>query len=181
MSASLTSATPRRRSPRRWSGTADPAALWRPVDRLAVGLGNLAGALVMLAAYAGASHEAAADRQIGWVDLGIAGLLVVAVANTGWLLAGRRACWRLRHAVLPVEPGAAWPAAGTTAPPAAKACGLPVAASAMTWYHSPACQMVAGKHVAASTEADHQAAGRRPCALCLPAEYLPAEPEAPRS
>jgi hypothetical protein len=150
--------------------TADRAAPWRPVDRLAVTLGNLAGGLTMLAAYSGASHEATADTQIGWVNLGIAGLLVVAVANTGWLLAGRRACWRLRHDLLPAEPGAAWPAAGTTQPAVGIAPGLPVAAPAMTWYHTPDCQMVAGKDVAPSTEADHEGAGRRPCGLCLPAQ-----------
>jgi len=155
---------------------ADRMAPWRPVDRFAVGLGNLAGGLVMLAAYTGASHEAVADRQIGWVDLGIAGLIVVAVANTGWLLAGRRACWRLRHAVLPVEPGAAWPAAGTTPPAVGKASGLPVAAPVMTWYHAPTCQMVAGKDVAPATEADHEGAGRRPCGLCLPAEPQASQP-----
>jgi hypothetical protein len=156
--------------------TADRAAPWRPVDRLAVAHGNLAGGLTMLAAYAGTSHEATADRQIGWVNLGIAGLLVVAVANTGWLLAGRRACWWLRHDVLPAEPGAAWPAAVTTSPAAGKASGLPVAAPAMTWYHDPTCQMVAGKDVAPSTEEEHQGAGRRPCGLCLPAEPQASQP-----
>ena len=164
----------------------DRDALWRPADRVAVGLGNVAGAAVMMAAYAGASHQAIADRQIGWVNLGIAGLLVVTVANTGWLLAGRRACWRLRHALLPARPGAAWPSARAALAPAASgaglpsivgtaslppgAAGLPVAAAAMTWYHSPGCRMVAGKEVSPSPLAEHLARGRRPCAICLPAD-----------
>jgi hypothetical protein len=142
----------------------DRAALWRPLDRVAVALGNFAGLAAVVAAYAGASHEAAADRQMGWVDLGIAGLLVVAVANTGWLLAGRRACWRLRHSLLPAAPGMAWPtaAAPDTAPP-----GVFVAGPAMTWYHWPDCRMVAGRDVAAATEAEHRAGGRRPCGICV--------------
>jgi hypothetical protein len=156
----------------------DRAALWRPVDRAAVALGNLAGLAAMLAAFAGASHEATPDRQIGWVDLGLAGLIVVAVANTAWLLAGRRACWRLRHAVLPAAPGAAWPAGNTATRPvaAAPASGLLVAAAAMTWYHAPNCPMVAGKDVAAYSEADHRNHGRRPCGVCLPPSSGGAQP-----
>lgn len=150
--------------------TPERTALWRGADRLAVALGNLAGGSAIAAAYAGAGHESVADRQIGWVNLGIAGLLVVAVANTGWLLAGRRTCWRLRHALLPAEPGLAWPEAIASPPSAAGASRLPVAAAAMTWYHSPDCHMVTGKDVAPAPAADHRAAGRRPCAVCLPAE-----------
>jgi hypothetical protein len=150
--------------------SADRSAPWRPIDRVAVVLGNAAGVAAILAAYAGGSHEATADRQVGWVNVGIAGLLIVAVANAGWLLAGRRACWRLRHALLPAEPGAAWPAAGdasplVTAPPG----NIFVAAAAMTWYHAPGCPMVAGKETAPAPEHQHRAAGRRRCAICLPA------------
>jgi hypothetical protein len=150
---------------------ADRTAPWRPIDRVAVVLGNLAGVAAILAAYAGGSHEATADRQVGWVNVGIAGLMIVAVANAGWLLAGRRACWRLRHNLLPAEPGAAaWPATGDVPAPARS---LPrdtfLAAAAMTWYHAAECRMVAGKDVAPASEAEHRAAGRRPCAVCLPA------------
>jgi hypothetical protein len=167
-------------------------ALWRPLDRAAVALGNFAGLALVVAAYAGAGHEATADRQIGWVELGIAGLLVVAVANTGWLLAGRRACWRLRHSLLPAAPGMAWPSAaapdpatpgvalpGTvapgTAPRSAAAAGEFVAGAVMTWYHAPGCGMVAGRDVAVATEAEHRAQGRRPCGICLPAPTGPGE------
>src|SRR6266850_4661245 len=87
----------------------EPVRLWRPVDLAAVAIGNAAGLAVILAAWAGAGHEVVTDRQIGWVDLGIAGLVIIAVANGGWLLAGRRACWRLRHSLLPAERGLPWP------------------------------------------------------------------------
>jgi hypothetical protein len=146
---------------------ADRAAPWRPIDRVAVVLGNLAGMAAVLAGYTGSGHEATADRQVGWVNVGIAGLLVVAVANAGWLLAGRRACWRLRHALLPAEPGAPWPALSPTA--VASRPDRFVAGAVMTWYHAPGCRMVAGKEVAATSEAEHRAARRRPCAVCLPA------------
>jgi hypothetical protein len=167
-------------------------ALWRPLDRAAVALGNFAGLALVVAAYAGAGHEVTADRQTGWVELGIAGLLVVAVANTGWLLAGRRACWRLRHSLLPAGPGMAWP---TVAEPgsgtpgrAAPGPALPttllagtaqrgelVAGAVMTWYHAPTCPMAAGREVVAAGEAEHRAQGRRPCGICLPAPTGPGE------
>ena len=149
---------------------ADRAVPWRPIDRVAVVLGNLAGVAAVVAAYAGGSHEATADRQVGWINVGIAGLIIVAVANAGWLLAGRRACWRLRHALLPTEAGATWPAVGNVPSPGQVLAGdIFVAAAAMTWYHAPGCRMVAGKDVAPASEAEHRAAGRRPCAVCLPA------------
>ena len=162
-----------------WLADGDRSALWRPLDRAAVVLGNFAGLATLLAAYAGASHEAVPDKQIGWVELGIAGLLVVAVANAGWLLAGRRACWRLRHAVLPAEPGAAWPAAtqpGAPQPGRVPRAGELVAGAVMTWYHSPSCRMVAGKDVTAATEAEHRSSGRRPCGVCLPDSAPPRGP-----
>jgi hypothetical protein len=149
----------------------DPVRLWRPVDVVAVGLGNAAGLVVILAAWAGAGHEIVPDRQVGWVDLGIAGLLVITVADTLWLLAGRRACWRLRHALLPAERGLPWPGgAALSGPPAAAAATALVASDTMTWYHAGHCAMVAGKPVAAASEAEHRSAGRRPCAACLPPE-----------
>ena len=147
---------------------AEPVRLWRPIDAVALALGNAAGLLVVLAAWAGASHEVVVDRQVGWVDLGIAGLLVIAVADTLWLLAARRACWRLRHALLPAAPGLPWPAAGGHHPTAPVRAALLVAGPAMTWYHAAGCRMVAGKAVSPAAEAEHRAAGRRPCAVCLP-------------
>src|SRR5260370_21145790 len=107
-------------------------------------LGNLAGLAVVMAAYAGASHEPSSSRQIGWLDLGIAGLIVVTAANAGWLLAGRRSCWRLRAGLLPANPGGVWPMGLSPAgqPPPA---GLPGAAPVMTLYHSPSWRMIAGE------------------------------------
>lgn len=148
---------------------ADRTAPWRPIDRVAVVLGNLAGVAAILAAYVGGSHEATADRQVGWVNVGIAGLIIVAGANAGWLLAGRRACWHLRHALLPAEPGAPWPAAEASLPAPLVPADRFVAAPVMTWYHATECPMVAGKEVATASEAAHRAAGRRACAVCLPA------------
>ena len=146
----------------------DAAAPWRRVDFVAMALGNAAGLFAVLAAYAGASHESSSSQQIGWLNLGAAGLIVVTAANAGWLLAGRRSCWRLRHALLPAVPHGEWPMGHFPGGQTMQA-GLPVAAPAMTWYHSPSCRMVAGKAVAQATEVEHQAAGRRPCGLCLPA------------
>jgi hypothetical protein len=161
----------------------EPVRLWRPIDLASVAIGNAAGLLVILAAWTGAGHEVVADHQIGWVDLGIAGLVIITVANAGWLLAGRRACWRLRHSLLPAERGLPWPTSPTAAaggaarhaaPVDAPARGAPhpqapfVASGAMTWFHAPDCRMAAGKDLFTAGEAEHRAAGRRPCAICLP-------------
>jgi hypothetical protein len=160
----------------------EPVRLWRPIDLAAVAIGNATGLVVILAAWAGAGHEVVTDRQIGWVDLGIAGLIIITVANTGWLLAGRRACWRLRHSLLPAERGLPWPASSPVVAPGGAPHTLPigaaetaahttprfVASAAMTWFHGPDCRMAAGKHLVTASEAEHRAAGRRPCAICLP-------------
>src|SRR5258706_12078602 len=148
----------------------EPVRLWRPIDLASVTIGNATGLLVILAAWTGAGHEVVTDRQIGWVDLGIAGLVIIAVANAGWLLAGRRACWRLRHSLLPAERGLPWPASPAVAAPGAATPTTPrfVASEAMTWFHAPDCRMAAGKNLPAASEAEHRAARRRPCAVCLP-------------
>jgi hypothetical protein len=142
--------------------------LWRPVDLVAVGIGNATGLVVILAAWAGAGHEVVTGRQIGWVNLGIAGLVIITVANTLWLLAGRRACWRLRHQTLPAERGLPWPVE-TRAEPHAAAVRL-VASGTMTWFHTTECRMAAGKDTRPATEAEHRAVGRRPCVICLGAD-----------
>ena len=150
----------------------EPGRLWRPIDLAAVAVGNAAGLAVILAAWTGAGHEVVTDRQIGWVDLGIAGLVIIAVANAGWLLAGRRACWRLRHSLLPAERGLPWPVSPVVAASGTAMHTAPerfVASAAMTWFHAPDCRMAAGKNLPAGSEAEHRAAGRRPCAVCLPA------------
>jgi hypothetical protein len=143
-----------------------PGGPWQFGDLFGVALGNLAGLAAIVAGYVGASHEAVARQQVSWVNLGVVGLVLVSAANGGWLLAGRRACGRLRHALLPVEAGAPWP--GERAVQARSVASTLVAAPAMTWYHRPDCHMVAGKDVSAAGRPEHQAAGRRPCGVCRP-------------
>jgi hypothetical protein len=146
----------------------EPVRLWRPIDLAAVVIGNATGLVVILAAWTGAGHEVVTDRQIGWVNLGIAGLVIITVANTGWLLAGRRACWRLRHGLLPAERGLPWPGQPRAVAAPSAALARFVASEAMTWFHAPDCRMVAGKDLISGSEAEHSAVGRRPCAICLP-------------
>jgi hypothetical protein len=141
---------------------------WRFGDAFGLALGNATGLAAIVAASVGASHEAAVRDQIPWVNLGLVGLVVTSAANGGWLLAGRRACGRLRYRLLPAEAGAPWPGAPAAQVTAARPTATLVAAPAMTWYHRPDCQMVEDKDVIAARRADHEAAGRRPCGVCRP-------------
>jgi hypothetical protein len=140
---------------------------WRFGDVFGLALGNVTGLAAIVAAYIGASHEAVVREQVPWVNLGLVGLVLASAANGGWLLAGRRACGRLRYRLLPRETGAPWPGAVSGQAPSGPTATL-VASPAMTWYHRPDCQMVAGKNVSAAGRTEHEAAGRRPCGVCRP-------------
>src|SRR5438876_11948541 len=64
---------------------------WQPAALLAVLATTAVGFVVIGVGWLGASGAVAPHRQIVWLDVAAAGVLVAGVGNGLWLLAGRRA------------------------------------------------------------------------------------------
>lgn len=146
----------------RWSWASEP---WtgRSLRMLAF-VDVLAVMVVTVAAYQVGGRDTV-QSQLGWFEIGIAGLLLAGIGQCRWLLDGLRAVRTARAIVLPGRgPGTESPRSDARA-----ADGL-VAAETMTRFHRPECSFTAGRPVAYASLAAHQHAGRRACEICLPQE-----------
>jgi hypothetical protein len=129
--------------------------------RLVLGLGLL-GAVLIVVAYLEAADEARLDDQLGWVNLGVVGLLVAGVGAGALLLAGRRAIGLRRLRLLR---DAAPP---TTAAPMARGDHGPL----LVWLpgsslvHRPGCQLVRGKDVDELDAAGIRQLALHSCEVC---------------
>ena len=107
------------------------------------------------------------SSQLAWMEAAVAAVLVAAIADTLWLMAGHRAVSRRRR-------GLALRVAAATAridriPVAARSTARGVCtAERMTRYHRGDCPLVWGKAVAWSSAEESRRAGRRPCGICDP-------------
>jgi hypothetical protein len=132
---------------------------WRLGDLIRLYAALAVGALLVLAAWLGASGTTKLSAQIAWVNAGIGGLIVGAAGIAWWLLTGRRSIGRrierLADTLYATPSG---PAAATRL----------VAGPRMTRYHRPGCPLVEGKSVRPADEAEHRRAGLRPCGVCAP-------------
>jgi hypothetical protein len=133
---------------------------------------NAFGLVVTAVGWYGSSGTGRFDRQAVWVNVAIAGTVILAIANTVWLMAGRRAvAGRYRTIMSSV---ASLPLAGVTehrrkvTPDSPAGEGTLVATPSMRWYHRPGCLCATGKTVAPATRAAHEQAGRQPCWVCHP-------------
>jgi hypothetical protein len=109
-----------------------------------------------------ASGSATFSRQVTWLNVGVAAVVVGGLGNMTWLLQGRRALVlrrRLVLAALPTGPD-------STDLSAAEADDLRHAVPGTTRHHRSGCPAVAGKRTETMSATDHERAGRRPCALC---------------
>ena len=70
---------------------------WRPAHLVALYLCNLIGAMVLFTSWLETSGSVSLHGQVPWLDAGIAGVIVAAVGNLIWLLAGRRNVGVLRR------------------------------------------------------------------------------------
>ena len=138
---------------------------WRPVDLVLLVATTSIGLAVLATGWWGVSGTARLSHQLPWLNLAVAGLIVLGAGNGLWLMAGRRAiATRRRHlldawahvevATLEVHPNGSEP--------------QPVWATGMTHYHRPTCQLVEGKGASAASVATHHRAGRQPCGMCRP-------------
>lgn len=146
-------------------------APWHPGDTLSYLLLRLIALGGLVGCWVGVSGEAQVSRQLDWLTGGVAALIFAGVADTVWLLTGRRAVQGRKRALLgPVTLAvgnllrtahAGEPSPGAERAPAA-------AALRMTSYHRPDCIFVRGKATIMADVAEHARAGRRPCAVCRP-------------
>jgi hypothetical protein len=68
---------------------------------MALYLSNVIGAVLLAVAWLGASGSVSLRAQVPWLDAGIAGVIVAAVGDLRWLLAGRRNVGLFRRELTP--------------------------------------------------------------------------------
>jgi hypothetical protein len=142
---------------------ADPAALWRRRDAVAVVTCDLVAAVLLVVAWWGASRALRPDGQDGWFGLAVAGLIVAGVGNGVWLLTARAAVTQRSRSVgtaAVAEPALALAGGDGFAP----LVGTPT----LTRYHRPDCRLAAGRPMEPADRTAHERLGRRPCGMCRP-------------
>jgi hypothetical protein len=134
---------------------------------LVTGILLLVGAVAMILGWWGVSGATARSDQYDWLNVGVAGVIVIGAANCGWLVAARRRLAAHAGAVYQrVDTQAVSPDPQGAVVPSTQAAL--VAATGMRHYHRADCEYARGKKVSAATLARHDRAGRRPCPVCRP-------------
>jgi hypothetical protein len=136
---------------------------WRLGDLLGLYVTVAIGAILLLLAWWGASGTGKFSSQIAWVNVGIFGLVVAGSGGAVWLLTGRRAVGERAQSLLPLGAARFVPETDVDGDGAMRL----VASPRMTRYHRDGCQLIVGKNVRPASEAEHRAAERRPCGMCL--------------
>ena len=129
-----------------------------------VTVAGILGLVALVVAWAGASGRTESSDQIAWLNLGIAGVLLVGAVGGRWVMRGRHAV-ALRMARLLLAADAAPVAVATID---ATESGEVVSAVGMTRYHHPDCLLVRNKQFDVDSRAGHERMGRRPCEMCRP-------------
>jgi hypothetical protein len=134
-------------------------------------LAGVVGLLMILASAFEASRATDLSEALAWLNLGVVGLVVAAVGNATWLLAGRESVSFARAALLPnAESVIALVAPIVVRRETSVPSGtdLFVGGDGLARYHRPECPFVAGRANGAASRRVHEAAGHRPCEICLP-------------
>jgi hypothetical protein len=155
-----------RRPARAPSDALPTGGLWTTAERRCIlGVDALGLALVLAGAW-DASGTRELTSQAPGVTLAVAGC---GLALVGHSFAYRRARGRVR-AALAVIVGRRTSRRGTPAPVVASADGstVLVAGPGMGLYHGSHCPFVADKATNQDSRSGHEAAGLKPCAVCLP-------------
>jgi hypothetical protein len=135
-------------------------------DLMRTYLGNAVGLVAVLTSWYGVSGTAVPARSIRWLVVGIAGVITIGTVNGLWLLAGRRAVGeRTALVTRGVEQLLPELSAVGPQPVQTQELGEFVAVTGGSRYHTPDCQLVAGKTVLHGEQAR---ADRLPCGVCAP-------------
>lgn len=121
---------------------------------------NVAGLAI---AWWGASGTARLSGQFGWVDLGVAAVVVGGLGNMTWLLQGRRALALRRRTLLAIAQSRVM----LPAEPYPGDEGLVrYAVPGTTRYHRGTCPAIVSRPAQSMSVARHERAGRRACGIC---------------
>jgi len=122
------------------------------------------GWVAMVVGWYEAAGRVRVEDQVSWAVLSVGGVTAVALATVTLVLAARRRVEeRLRFVLAAVEQDdhpAPWAVTG-------EGIGSLVAADGMARYHLASCRLAQGKPVRGMDRLAHEAAGRRPCGVCL--------------
>lgn len=150
-----------------------PDVPWSVRDAGVLALVVVVGAVGLFAGWFGAARSVDFDTQAGWAVLAVLGAAVSAAGQVFWLRRGLRRVRRLRRGVLRDLPRVL-PALAVTSPGAGGATESARASAEVlvqvpggTVFHRRECPVARNKPDTAMSRPDHEAAGRRPCAVCL--------------
>ena len=122
------------------------------------------GWVAMVVGWYEAAGRVRVEEQVSWAVLSVGGVTAVALATVTLVLAARRRVEeRLRFVLAAVEEND-HPASWTVT---VEGVGTLVAAEGMALYHLASCRLAQGKPVRGMDRLAHEAAGRRPCGVCL--------------
>ena len=143
-----------------------PASPWNAKQRLMLGLLLAIGVAGLIAGYIGTSGTLRVSKQVVWINLSGAALVLSGAGVVLFLTAARREIGRRRLSlfgdlgvvdVAAVDRGVDISAADL------------VTAPTMTKYHRADCSFVDGKTgLKVASSVDHQKVGKVPCGVCLP-------------
>ena len=144
----------------------NPSAPMLPVGavRFCFGLAAL-GWLAMVLGWYQAAGELRVEDQVAWAVLSVAGSTAVGLVTVMLVLAGRLAVEQRLQRVLAAL--AEQHGSTTVRAIGSDAAAALVATDGMARYHRPSCRLAHGKPVRPAERAAHEAAGRRPCGICL--------------
>lgn len=131
--------------------------------RLCLGLGAF-GWVAMAVGWYQAAGRVRVEGQVSWSVLSVAGTTAVGLVTVLLVLAGRRAVEQRLRGVLA---GVAQDRRPMPARAVLVEAGALVATDRMARYHRPSCRLAQGKPIRPAERAAHEAAGRRPCGVCL--------------
>jgi hypothetical protein len=153
---------------------------------MAASAGMTVGATGLVVSWWATSRTARLSAQIGWMNLGVAAVMVIGATLAMVVMAGRRAIGLRQARLSTVLEGVlasrlpfVETAGSVAAPRPGDAVTTDVAVDAvgrsarlvwgpgMTRYHREGCQLAVGKQVRAASLNAHEKAGRRPCGICV--------------
>jgi hypothetical protein len=121
------------------------------------------GLVLLVSAWTGASDQRESADQMGWLNLGVAGVVLTGAVCGSWVLRVRRTVEvRLARILSGVDE------VGFEEASVPVQSDRLVTALRMTRYHIPECLLVNGKALSSDTRAGHERGGLRPCEMCRP-------------
>lgn len=139
---------------------------WNAKQRLTLAVLLAVGVVGLFAGYVGTSGTLRVSRQVAWVNVAGAALLVSGAGVVMFLTTARREIGRRR---LSLFGDVGVDGAASVALRAGIDAADLVSAPTMTKYHRADCSFVDDKPgLKVATAVDHEKIGKRPCGVCLP-------------